>query len=237
MSKSIWLKSSPEHIKVLFAVLMLANHEKNEWEWKGEKYSCEPGQLITSLESLRKACGVGVTTQNIRSALVRFEKLGFLTNESTKTGRLITIVNWAKYQGDSFVTNIAPNKEVTKSQQSTNKEVTTNKNVKNDKNVRSVCRACAREETQHTQPPSFSEVSFEVHRAGYKMSVDSINRFIEYNEKRGCEMDWKTALERWAAREPEKKSSAGKFGNFPQRDDQEHKNLVAQVIAKQKGET
>ena len=84
---------------VLITILLLANHEENKWEWKGERYVCKPGQLITSLNSLVGECGEGVTIRNVRTALERFEKLGFLTNTSTKTGRLITIVNWEKYQG------------------------------------------------------------------------------------------------------------------------------------------
>lgn len=135
-SKSIWQLSSPQQKVVLITILLLANHEENKWEWKGEQFVCKPGQLITSLNSLVRECGDGVTIQNVRTALDRFEKLGFLTNVSTKTGRLITIVNWGKYQGAGFVDNKASNKELTKSQQRANKELTPNKNdkeLKNDK--------------------------------------------------------------------------------------------------------
>ena len=51
-SKSIWQLSSPEQKVVLITILLLANHEENKWEWKGERYVCKPGQLITSLNSL-----------------------------------------------------------------------------------------------------------------------------------------------------------------------------------------
>ena len=118
-SKSIWQLSSPEQKVVLITILLLANHEENKWEWKGERYVCKPGQLITSLNSLVRECGEGVTIRNVRTALERFEKLGFLTNTSTKTGRLITIVNWEKYQGkepvpDKLSENSRQGKNVTK---------------------------------------------------------------------------------------------------------------------------
>lgn len=129
-SKSIWQLSSPEQKVVLITILLLANHEENKWEWKGEQFTCKPGQLITSLNSLVRECGDGVSIQNVRTALDRFEKLGFLTNVSTKTGRLITVLNWEKYQGKDFVDNKDINKEVTKSQQRPNKDLTTNKNDK-----------------------------------------------------------------------------------------------------------
>lgn len=115
-SKSIWQLSSPEQKVILITILLLANHEENKWEWKGDTYVCTPGQLITSLNSLVRECGQGVTIQNVRTALERFEKLGFLTNTSTKTGRLITIVNWEKYQGkESGPVKLSENSQQSKS--------------------------------------------------------------------------------------------------------------------------
>lgn len=137
-SKSIWQSSTPAQKVVLITILMTANHEENEWEWKGQQCRCKAGQLITSLQSLADECGKGVNIQSVRSSLARFEKLGFLTNESTKAGRLITIINWDKYQG----VNPNPTKNPTKAQQRGNKgptnnptkKPTPNKNIKNNKN-------------------------------------------------------------------------------------------------------
>lgn len=97
-SKPIWENSTPEQKVVLITLLMMANFKEKQWEWKGEKYKAKPGQFVTSLENIAKECGKGVSVQNVRTALTRFEKLEFLTNESTKTGRLITIANWELYQ-------------------------------------------------------------------------------------------------------------------------------------------
>ena len=134
MDKPIWRQSIPEHKALLITIMMMVNHAPEEWEWQGKKYRCDPGQTITSIDKLQQMAGKGVTTQNVRGALVRFEKLGFLTNVSTKTGRLITIVNWGEYQANNNVTNKDSNKEVTKNQQRGNKALTPNKNDKNDKN-------------------------------------------------------------------------------------------------------
>lgn len=133
MDKPIWLNSTPEQINILFAILMLANHEGKEWEWKGKKFKVKSGQFITSSSKLAEKCGVGITRQNVRTALKRFEKLGFLTYESTKTGMLITIVNWGLYQGDDGNPNQDANQDLTKTQPTANQDLTTNKN---DKNVR-----------------------------------------------------------------------------------------------------
>lgn len=126
IQKPIWKQSTPEQKAILITLLCMVNHEEQEWEWQGRKYICKPGQVITSLEKIRQACGKGISIQNVRTALARFEKLGFLTNESTKEARLITVQNWELYQ--STENNQQSN------QQTGNKGLTTNKNDKNDKN-------------------------------------------------------------------------------------------------------
>ncbi|ALJ97927.1 regulatory protein [Lactobacillus phage iLp1308] len=63
--------------------------------------------------------------------MVKFKKYGFLANESAKTGRLITIANWVKYQSNDE--EVA--KQAAKRWQRGGKEVATNKNVKNVENI------------------------------------------------------------------------------------------------------
>jgi len=129
----IWKNSTPEQKVILIALIGMANHEPNKWEWKGEEYEVKRGQTITSLDSIREECGKGVTIQNIRTALVRFEKLGFLTNESTKQGRLITICNYCKWQDKHTESNKADNSYLTNDQQTPNNQLTPNKKNKKDK--------------------------------------------------------------------------------------------------------
>jgi len=126
--KAIWKCSTPEQKVILITLLMMANHKPQEWEWQGKKFTCYPGQMITSLESIRKIAGRGVSIKNIRTSLQRFQKLEFLANKTAKTGRLITIVNWESYQSDE---NNGQSKR-----QTGGKQVATNKNDKNDKNIK-----------------------------------------------------------------------------------------------------
>ncbi|MBB6452011.1 DnaD/phage-associated family protein [Salirhabdus euzebyi] len=134
MEKAIWLESTPEQKTILITLLMMANHKEKEWEWKGERFKAEPGQFVTSLEKIAQKSGRGISVQNVRTAIKRFEKYDFLTNKSTNKNRLITIVNWCIYQEQEEEPNKQTNKQLTSSQQATNKQLTTNKNVKNDKN-------------------------------------------------------------------------------------------------------
>lgn len=161
--KAIWLNSTPEHKVILITLLGMANHSGREWEWKGKQFKAEPGMLVTSLESICSKSGKGISIQNVRSALNKFEKYEFLTQEVTKTGRLITIVNWGLYQGAKEEGNKqinkeptndqqSTNKELTKSQQTGNKEPTTNKNDKNNNN--------AKECEEGEEVPTQSSLSF-----------------------------------------------------------------------------
>jgi len=84
---------------VLIQLLLMANTEENEWSWNGEMYQCKPGQFITSLESIKANCSKDISIQNIKTALKKFKTWRFLTNESTNSGRKITIINWECYQG------------------------------------------------------------------------------------------------------------------------------------------
>lgn len=123
LNKAIWKCSTPEQKVILITLLLLANHKEEEWEWKGQKFMCKPGQFVTSLNSIAQKAGRNISIQNVRTALDKFKKYDFLTYESTKTGRLVTIVNYSVYQSRKE-SNQQSN------QQRANKEVTTNKNDK-----------------------------------------------------------------------------------------------------------
>ena len=134
LSKPIWLLSTPEQKVILITILAMANHEEKKWEWNGKPFTCQPGQFVTSLEHLANKCGQGVTVRNVRTALKRFENFEFLTNQVTKTGRLITVVNWGKYQGCSGQGDKPTDKQVTNDRQTSDKRLTTNKKGKNIRN-------------------------------------------------------------------------------------------------------
>ena len=159
-TKPIWLKSTPEQKVILVALLGKANHKEKEWEWKGKQFKAKPGQFVTSINSIIDMCGKGISEQNVRTALKRFEKYEFLTQEVTKTGRLITIVNWGLYQGIELETNKETNSHLTKTSQRANKDLTDtsqspNKDLtpnKNDKNIKNVKNDKEREECKEETP-------------------------------------------------------------------------------------
>lgn len=129
LDDDLWIDCTPVQKVVMVTLLLMANHKERKWIWQGKKFVANPGQMVTSLESIKGKSGKGVSIRAVRTSLTKFENVGFLTSESTNSGRLVTIANWAKYQeGIEKATN-----ELTGNRQATDKQLTTNKNVKNDK--------------------------------------------------------------------------------------------------------
>lgn len=130
--------------------------------------------------------------------------------------------------------------------QTPNVNVNVNENVNDNENVNVNVNASVPDgeqtthtptfETEQTNRPSNLDVLGEIVQHGYRLEGKSIKAFMDYNDERGWKMDWRLALKRWADREQTeqpKQNKAGKFANFPQRDDPEHKALVAKLINSQ----
>ena len=192
IQKPIWKQSTPEQKAILITLLCMVNHEEQEWEWQGRKYICKPGQVITSLEKIAKEAGKGITLKNVRTAIDRFQKYGFLANESTNKNRLITITNWGLYQSgdDEQASKQASNGQATGKQRATNKN---NKNDKNDKNnINNIFI-----------PPTLEEViSYCKERNN---SVDPQKWYDFYSAKgwmigKNKMKDWKAAVRTWERR-------------------------------------
>ncbi len=99
LGKAIWKCTSSANRSVLMTLLLMANHEQNEWIWDSEKYECSPGEFITSLSKISELSRE--STQSVRSSIALFEKrYDFLTKQSTKQSTKIKILNWDKYQID-----------------------------------------------------------------------------------------------------------------------------------------
>lgn len=142
--KPIWQLSAPAQRVILVTLLLMANHQEKEWEFKGQKYVVKPGQFITSLASIAEKSGKGISIKNVRTALDTLEKREFLTSEATNRNRLITIVNWELYQGLDVEGGKATGKQQASNRQATGKQLATNKNdkeLKNEKNDKEVVKS------------------------------------------------------------------------------------------------
>ena len=180
LQKSIWIESTAEQKVILITLMLMVNHAPNKWEWKGKEYVLQAGQVITSLDSIVQKAGKGISVQNVRTALKRFEKLGFLTNESTKQNRLITIVNYKEYQGIDTTPNKAPNSQLTINQQSANNQLTTNNNVNNDNNVNNVNKDILSNKSDKVNHQENFNRLWELYPKGRKQGKDKA--FISYKK-------------------------------------------------------
>jgi|GEM_PF-3027718 hypothetical protein len=110
----------------LFIYLLLkANHKQSRFLFNQKEITIERGQLITGIRQISR--DTGLTNRQIRTRLVRLEKLGILTRKTTNKFSIITVCNYNYYQDTE-------GEERQGERQASDKQTTTNKNNKNDKN-------------------------------------------------------------------------------------------------------
>ena len=122
-----WQWYSDKNVRLVFIHLLLkANHKKRKWQ----NIEIEKGQLITSYGNL--ATEIGITTQQIRTALNKLKSTGEITIKATNKYTLINIENYGFYQSteqeNNKQDNTQNNNQITNNQQTNNKQITTNNN-------------------------------------------------------------------------------------------------------------
>lgn len=107
LTKAIWKESVATHQSVLITILLMANHAKRQFIWKGEKITGEPGTFVTSAAKIAENAAIDVTPRIVRRAIHNFAKIyDFLSWEGSQGwsrgglggGLLITIHNFEEYQ-------------------------------------------------------------------------------------------------------------------------------------------
>lgn len=133
-----WYKN--QNIKSVFIhCLLSANWKESEFE----NIKISKGSFVTSLNGLARE--LGLSLQNVRSALKWLKSTQELTITSYKKFTVITVNNYEKYQE----VNIKSNIQLTHSQHTTNTQLTTIEEYKNNRIIDIDERnnnACAREE-------------------------------------------------------------------------------------------
>lgn len=110
----IWFNSTPEQKAIFITLLFMANWKEQKYDIFGNEITLEAGSFIGSYTQIAKLTGKGVSIRNVRTAIDRFEKMGFLTRKPTKRGTLIIIVNWRKYQDKDYETDTETDIELTR---------------------------------------------------------------------------------------------------------------------------
>lgn len=122
-----WGWYSDANVKMTFLhLLLIATYE--DCEYLGIKL--KRGQAIIGSE--KTAEQIGITRQQLRTALKKLEKFGEISKKSTNKFTIVTVENYNKYQG----VNRSSNQRVTNEQPHIrNKEYKNNKNNKNIRNI------------------------------------------------------------------------------------------------------
>lgn len=119
-----------DYLSVWVYLLLDATHTNRSALFKGDRITLIPGQLITGRKIIsKKLC---IDENKVQRILKKFETEQQIKQQTGNKNRLITIVNWDKYQiGEQQIAQQMNNNCTTDEQQ-----VNTNKKEKKDKNVK-----------------------------------------------------------------------------------------------------
>jgi len=112
-------------MRVFLHLLLDANHKAKRWQGR----VIEPGQTVTSRQKIAE--GLGLSEQQVRTALTKLKSTGEITSIATNIYTLVTIENWASYQSPDDLATSKTTSDSTNEQPTDNQQITTNKNVKN----------------------------------------------------------------------------------------------------------
>lgn len=121
-------------------LLLTVNHKDKMYEGKLIKR----GSRLVSNKKLAEE--IGLTENELRTAIKHLELTGEIHKQSTSRNTLITVVNYDCYQ----TTSQTDNEQITNNSQTDNEQITTNKNEKNDKNLKNERIQYARTRTQNS---------------------------------------------------------------------------------------
>lgn len=127
-----WGWYSDMNVKGVFLhLLLIASYE--DGEYLGNKI--KRGQAI--IGTVETANQLGITRQQLRTALSKLEKSGEISKKTTNKFTLITIENYNKYQDVTLISNQrATNEQPTDNQRVTNEQPTSNQRATTLKNVK-----------------------------------------------------------------------------------------------------
>lgn len=183
-----WYKD-PVTRGVFIHLIVVANFKDTRFVGK----KIRRGQLVTSLAKLAEETGFSV--QQVKTAIKHLISTNEITNESCTQYRIITIVNYHKYQTST--------NELTNEQQTSNKRLT-NDQQHHNKVIRKEGNKVINKSSVFT-PPTPDEIK------SYSAEINGIvdpDQFYDHYQARGWVLksgqkmkDWKATLRTWERRE------------------------------------
>lgn len=209
-----WEWYQNNNVKVLFIhLLLLANHSEGKWQG----FIIKRGQVLTSNGHLAERLGLSI--QQVRTALKKLEKTKEITIKSTNRNKIITIENYEKFQDEIIDINNQINNQITNKQQSNNNQITTIKKEKNKKN---------NEKEENTlllyekfKKPSIEEIKDYISIKNYDVDAEWFYNYYEANGwkvGRNKMKSWKACLNTWNQKaKKDKEKNRPNYNNYSQR--------------------
>lgn len=159
-----------DYFRVWLYLLLNASHKGYSAMFNGKKIELNAGQLITGRRSMAEKCNI--SESKAHRILKTFEIEHQIEQQTGNKNRLITILNWDKYQNSEqqIEQQVNINRTTNEQQVNTNKNV---KNVKNDKNVKNIKENIKRKAG-----------GYEATINGYTQNPDLINAIYGFIEMR-----------------------------------------------------
>lgn len=127
--KKAWYKKS-DFVHLWAHLIMSAKFTGNETWWNGSTKKLKPGQFVTGRKKL--SLETGINESKVERILNCFESEQQIEQQKTPTSRLITILNWKKFQTTEQPFEQRPNNDRTTGEQRVNTIIRKNKNYKKD---------------------------------------------------------------------------------------------------------
>jgi len=124
-----------DHLAVWIYLLLKATHKEQPHMFKGKRITLMPGQFTTARSLI--ANDLHLADSKVQRVLKCFEIEHQIEQQMSNEKRLITVLNWNKYQENERQSEHPVNSDRTASEQRVNIQQEC-KNVKNDKNERNI---------------------------------------------------------------------------------------------------
>lgn len=118
-----------EHLAVWVYLLLNATHQDRSVLFKGKKIIIGPGQLITGRKSISSE--LQISESKVQRILNFFESEHQIEQQTSNKNRVITLINWHKYQDNEHQTE----QQLNNNRTTTEQQLNTNNNDKNVRNI------------------------------------------------------------------------------------------------------
>lgn len=185
-------------------LLLIVNHERKQFISKGQLITLEPGQTVTSDRILAQRWHW--SREKVRRFLKLLNDTSMCTIKRTTNGTILTVINWAKFQGTQ-TTDETTDETTGKTTDETTDETLTRMN-KNDKKGKKCVSAPSQSLT-----PSLDEVKAYCRERGF--THVNAEKFWNLYESRnwldnGQPFKWKQRLAYWEAKDMAKEETSPK---------------------------